>query len=138
MKKLENYIIKNIDKMSTEELQDQLKVLKFNSKSFEENGSYVAKFTFGPLLAGVILSFLYLIPGLIMTSFIGILFATGCIYTFKSIKCDELIKKITEELGKRPEKPMKPAVLGKTYQPPNVKKYKVKKVEKENNVNLEL
>ena len=94
--------------------------------------------TLGPLLAGLCFAFISLVPGLIISGILGALLVVGCALNAKSIKCDELIKKINAELENRVEQLAMDDILKETYKPELVKKGKSKSVQKENDYDLGL
>ena len=121
----------SIQNSSIEELNEKLELLKLDSKSNEETGAFLTKLSLGPFVAGLVFAFLHLIPGLIISGILGTFLVTGCVFTAKSVKCDELIKKINEELQKRPTQLAMEEILNNTYKPTPVKKGKTKNATKE-------
>ena len=125
--------LKNIKNISTETLIQIQQQLREDSKSYEDTGAYLTKLNFGPLVAGIVFACIHFVPGLIVSAVFGSMLLTGCVFTVKSVKCDELLKKVNKELEKRPEQLAMEEFLKETYNPTLVKRTQTKNIEKENN-----
>ena len=90
--------MKNLKEIPTDELKNQLEVLKQKSKSHEEMGKFITSLSIGPLVAAIVFCANYFVPGLVVSGIIGSMFFTGWGLTASSINKDQKIKAIKQEL----------------------------------------
>ena len=108
---------KDYKTFKAEDLEKEKEFLIKKSKTYEHLGKFGMRISFGPLIVGIIISIINLIPGLCLTAIMTSIFISGWINMSKSIKCENEIKLIKEELLKRPVQLGMEEVFKHAYQP---------------------